>query len=215
MAPAALAVPAAADSVGAGVDGATLEWVPAAAAVPAPTAAAATPATLTIGAAATTGPRVADEQTRPAAIEYAQQPDSEVGAGGLAGFVRYRQRIRRFPQVLQLDEMDCGAESLGLAVRTAKVSKSRLDTMPLPAIVHWENNHWLVLYDVNAEHARVSDPARGRRKLVSPVVLYCPSCTQPTVAAAGQPARSTFMPTNVDTSRTFSASVSSPGNSRT
>ena len=58
-----------------------------------------------------------------------------------------------------------GAESLGLAVGTAKVSKSRLDAMPLPAIAHWENNHWLVVYDVGAEHVRVADPAVGRRRL--------------------------------------------------
>ena len=58
-----------------------------------------------------------------------------------------------------------GAESLGLAVRTAKVSISRLDAMPLPAIVHWEGNHWLVVYDVDAKHVRISDPALGRRRL--------------------------------------------------
>ena len=57
-----------------------------------------------------------------------------------------------------------GAESLGLAVRTAKVSTSRLDAMPMPAILHFENNHWLVVYDVDAEHAWVADPARGRRR---------------------------------------------------
>jgi ABC-type bacteriocin/lantibiotic exporter with double-glycine peptidase domain/CRP-like cAMP-binding protein len=152
-----------------------------------------------------TGPEVlAEEQTRAAAIEYAQLSESEDGGGDLDEFVRPRQRIRRFPHVPQLDEMDCGAaslaticryhgrkvsiarvrdavktaidgtsllgiargaESLGLAVRTAKVSKSRLDAMPLPAIVHWENNHWLVAYDIDGGHARVSDPARGRRRL--------------------------------------------------
>ena len=45
------------------------------------------------------GPEVlAEEQTGSAAEEYAQQPDSEVGAGGLAGFVWPRQRIRRSPR---------------------------------------------------------------------------------------------------------------------
>lgn len=119
-------------------------------------------------------------------------------------FSRPTKRIRRFPQVLQLDEMDCGAASLaivcryfgrrvplsrvrdlvnaavdgtsmlgivrgaellGLAVRATKVSKSRLDTMPLPAIVHFEGNHWLVLYDVDHKRVRVSDPAVGRRRI--------------------------------------------------
>ena len=58
-----------------------------------------------------------------------------------------------------------GAESLGLEVRASKVSKSRLDSMPLPAILHWANNHWLVVYHVDARSAWVADPARGRRRL--------------------------------------------------
>ena len=37
--------------------------------------------------------------------------------------------------------------------------------MPLPAIVHWEGNHWIVLYDVDEQFARVADPARGLRKV--------------------------------------------------
>ena len=151
------------------------------------------------------GPEVlSEEQTRSVAEEYAPEAEDTEDGGDLDGFVRPKRRIRRFPQVLQVDEMDCGAaslamicryhsrtvsiarirdavhtavdgtsllgiargaESLGFAVRTAKVSKTRLDLMPLPAIVHWENNHWFVVYDVDAEHVRVSDPARGRRRL--------------------------------------------------
>ena len=35
-----------------------------------------------------------------------------------------------------------------------------------PAIVHWEGNHWVVLYDVDAsDHVRVADPARGLRRV--------------------------------------------------
>ena len=37
--------------------------------------------------------------------------------------------------------------------------------MRLPAIVHWEGNHWIVLYDVDEQFVRVADPARGLRKL--------------------------------------------------
>ena len=41
-----------------------------------------------------------------------------------------------------------GAEALGLNVRSVRASKSRLEEMPLPAICHWEGNHWVVLYEV-------------------------------------------------------------------
>ncbi|MEP6574308.1 MAG: peptidase domain-containing ABC transporter, partial [Gemmatimonadota bacterium] len=37
--------------------------------------------------------------------------------------------------------------------------------MPLPAIVHWDGNHWVVLYEADETHVRVSDPATGRRRL--------------------------------------------------
>jgi ATP-binding cassette subfamily B protein len=150
------------------------------------------------------GPEVlSEDQTRSVATEFIPEVDVGDDAAERDDFVRPAKRIRRFPLVLQVDEMDCGAaslaiicryfgrkvsiarireavhtaidgtsllgigrgaESLGLAVRTAKVSSSRLDAMPLPAIIHWEANHWLVVYDVDAKHVRVSDPARGRRR---------------------------------------------------
>jgi ATP-binding cassette subfamily B protein len=111
-----------------------------------------------------------------------------------------RKRIRKFPHVWQVDEMDCGAaclamacrhfgravslphvrrlvhmgidgtslagiaagaESLGLRVRSVKASKSRLEELPVPAIVHLEGNHWAVLHDVEDRRVRLADPARG------------------------------------------------------
>ena len=111
-----------------------------------------------------------------------------------------RGRIRRFPHVWQVDEMDCGAaclamacrhfgrdvslahvrktvqmgmdgtslagiaagaESLGMRVRSVKASKSRLEELPPPAIVHFDGNHWVVLYAADGDRVRLSDPARG------------------------------------------------------
>jgi CRP-like cAMP-binding protein len=119
-------------------------------------------------------------------------------------FRRPDERIRRFPHLWQVDEMDCGAaslamvcrhygrkvslahirsvvftttdgtslagiahgaERLGLDARTVKASKSNLDELPLPAIVHWDANHWMVLYDTADGKVRVSDPARGLRTI--------------------------------------------------
>nr|WP_162097444.1 peptidase domain-containing ABC transporter [Mycolicibacterium rhodesiae] len=147
------------------------------------------------------GPEVLSEDQTHSVAQLAGQVEED---GDLGGFVRPRRRIRRFPHVFQVDEMDCGAaslaivcryygrnvslsrirdtvhtaidgtsllgiargaESIGLAVRTAKVSKSRIDEMPLPAIAHWEGNHWFVVYAVDRDRVRVSDPAFGRRRL--------------------------------------------------
>src|SRR5262249_8889381 len=57
------------------------------------------------------------------------------------------------------------ATELGLAARPIKAEAKDLDQMPMPAIVHWQGNHWVVLYDVTADHVRVSDPAIGLRRV--------------------------------------------------
>ncbi|MEA2703041.1 MAG: ATP-binding cassette, subfamily bacterial [Actinomycetota bacterium] len=58
-----------------------------------------------------------------------------------------------------------GAERLGLAARPVKASPSRLDSMPLPAICHWQGDHWVVLHDTNERFVRVSDPVAGPRRI--------------------------------------------------
>ena len=119
-------------------------------------------------------------------------------------FRKRKDRIKRFEHVAQIDEMDCGAASLGmicrffgrkvslprirqlchtstdgtslkaicraatelgLAARALKISLRNLPLVPLPAIVHWEGNHWMVLTEVNAAYVRVGDPALGMRKI--------------------------------------------------
>jgi ATP-binding cassette subfamily B protein len=58
-----------------------------------------------------------------------------------------------------------GAERVGLASRTVKASKTHLEELPLPAVVHWEGNHWVVLFAVEDDHVRIADPSRGRRRV--------------------------------------------------
>jgi ATP-binding cassette subfamily B protein len=123
--------------------------------------------------------------------------------GGVGHFIKKGKRIRRFPLVYQIDEMDCGAaclamvcrhfgrkvslsrirplvhtsldgsslrglceaaSELGLAARSVKASPANFEKMPLPAIIHWEGNHWVILYDVTDTHCRVADPAIGLRR---------------------------------------------------
>jgi ATP-binding cassette subfamily B protein len=60
----------------------------------------------------------------------------------------------------------CAAgRAIGLDMEPLKVSRDRVGTMPLPAIIHWEQNHWVVLYEVNKGSAVVGDPAIGLRKV--------------------------------------------------
>jgi ATP-binding cassette, subfamily B, bacterial HlyB/CyaB len=56
-------------------------------------------------------------------------------------------------------------ENLGFNSRPVKASLNRLATQRLPAIVHWENNHYVVVFEITPEHVIVCDPAIGQRKL--------------------------------------------------
>src|SRR5262249_46380808 len=53
----------------------------------------------------------------------------------------------------------------------AQVSPEHLDRMPLPAVLHWEGRHWIVLLDVSGARARVADPALGIRWLSRDALL--------------------------------------------
>jgi ATP-binding cassette, subfamily B, bacterial HlyB/CyaB len=56
-------------------------------------------------------------------------------------------------------------ENLGFNSRPVKASLSRLATQRLPAIVHWENNHYVVVFEISPQHVIICDPAIGQRKL--------------------------------------------------
>ncbi|MCG9889921.1 MAG: cysteine peptidase family C39 domain-containing protein [Thermosynechococcaceae cyanobacterium MS004] len=57
------------------------------------------------------------------------------------------------------------AESLGFAVRPIKGNLNGLSQKSLPAIAHWEGNHYIVVYAIHRSRVIVSDPALGRRVL--------------------------------------------------
>jgi HlyB family type I secretion system ABC transporter len=78
---------------------------------------------------------------------------------------RIRQLVNTGLDGTSLRSLCSAAEELGLAARSVKVSPENLDRMPLPAICHWDGDHWLVLYDVTRRHAHLADPALGFRRL--------------------------------------------------
>jgi ATP-binding cassette subfamily B protein len=151
--------------------------------------------------AATHDKTALDGQT-PAATASENGAEPFADENGL--FRKSKKRLRRFEHIAQIDEMDCGAASLGmicrhfgrkvslarirqlchtatdgtslkalcraatelgLAARALKVSLRNLPHLPLPAIIHWEGNHWMVLYDVDEKFVRVADPASGLRRI--------------------------------------------------
>lgn len=57
------------------------------------------------------------------------------------------------------------AARFGLEPRVASVRAAELDAVPLPAILHWQSSHFVVLERCSASRAVIVDPAVGRRKL--------------------------------------------------
>jgi len=67
-----------------------------------------------------------------------------------------------------------GAQSVGLDVMTVAASTDELKEIVLPCILHWHQNHFVVLYGIskNGKYYRVADPGKGlitytRRELES------------------------------------------------
>ena len=61
-----------------------------------------------------------------------------------------------------------GAEALGFnayAVQATPQMLDRLNEVPLPAIIHWKGNHWVVLYGKKGKKYVLSDPGVGIRYL--------------------------------------------------
>src|SRR5882757_3341673 len=85
--------------------------------------------------------------------------------GRKVSLARIRQLCHTATDGTSLKALCRAAIELGLAARALKVSLRNLPVMPLPAIVHWEGNHWMALYDVDEMHVRVADPALGLRKI--------------------------------------------------
>lgn len=53
------------------------------------------------------------------------------------------------------------AEKIGFRTLGAKLDVKGLDEVPLPCILHWNKNHYVVLYKIKKETYYISDPAFG------------------------------------------------------
>jgi ATP-binding cassette subfamily B protein len=105
----------------------------------------------------------------------AQIDEMDCGAACLGMICRYHGRsisLTRIREVAHtsvdgtsLRAIVTAAEQLGLAARSVKTTITDLDEMPLPAIVHWDRNHWVVLERVDAKGVALVDPSFGRRRM--------------------------------------------------
>lgn len=61
--------------------------------------------------------------------------------------------------------MKNAAENLGMEVGAYQADIDGLHEVDLPAILHWEHNHYVVLSQLKKTHAIIADPAEGKRKI--------------------------------------------------
>jgi ATP-binding cassette subfamily B protein RaxB len=76
-------------------------------------------------------------------------------------------RLRLAPSMkgVTLKHISAIAETMGMAPRGVKVALESLAQLKVPAILHWDMNHFVVLTKVAGDKITVNDPARGRRVL--------------------------------------------------
>jgi ATP-binding cassette, subfamily B, bacterial CvaB/MchF/RaxB len=76
-------------------------------------------------------------------------------------------RLRLSPSLkgVTLKHVSQVAESMGLAARGVQVPLESLAKLQLPAVLHWDMNHFVVLTKVSSKYLWVHDPARGKRRL--------------------------------------------------
>jgi ATP-binding cassette subfamily B protein len=70
-----------------------------------------------------------------------------------------------------MKNLSIAAEYFGLRTEVVKISYNKRNGIPgiinlnLPAIAHYNQNHFVVVYKINRRHVWIADPAHGKIKL--------------------------------------------------
>jgi ATP-binding cassette, subfamily B, bacterial CvaB/MchF/RaxB len=85
--------------------------------------------------------------------------------GHATDLIAMRTRLSPSLKGITLKQVSQVAETMGLASRGVKVEIPALGKLQLPAVLHWDMNHFVVLTQVTSKTITVHDPARGVRRL--------------------------------------------------
>jgi ATP-binding cassette, subfamily B, bacterial CvaB/MchF/RaxB len=106
---------------------------------------------------------------------YHQSEIAECGLACMAMVSTYYGHALTVPEVrarftpsskgVSLTELLSIARTLNLSAKAVKLDIPALAQLPLPAIVHWNFNHFVVLTEVTEKGVRINDPAMGARSL--------------------------------------------------
>ncbi len=82
-----------------------------------------------------------------------------------ADLAALRARLASTPRGLSLRMLVNLAAAIGLAARPVRIGLQRLGELKLPALLHWNMDHFVVLERVRRDVAWIVDPAQGRRRV--------------------------------------------------
>ena len=118
------------------------------------------------------------ERSAPASFRFPflkQNDQSDCGAACLGMICKYYKmpiglnRLRDMCNVSRdgtsMAALAEAAETLGFVTRGVRTGYEALMRTELPAILHWEGNHFVVLYEINRNDVKIADPGLGVRKL--------------------------------------------------
>jgi ATP-binding cassette subfamily B protein RaxB len=74
-----------------------------------------------------------------------------------------RQRFSLSLKGATMADLAVMARALKLQARAVRAEPEQLDQLPLPAILHWDFNHFVVLVKLRRDEVLIHDPARGAR----------------------------------------------------
>lgn len=102
---------------------------------------------------------------------YTQTESKDCGPTCLKIVAKHYGRVLNIQSLRELSEttregsnlltLSDAAESIGFRSLGVKLCANDLQETPLPSILHWNNNHYVVLYKIKKDKYYISDPAIG------------------------------------------------------
>lgn len=84
---------------------------------------------------------------------------------GSVSFYELQERLSVGRDGISMYHLSSTAELIGFKCKTVKVSIDGLESVPLPAILHWDQNHYVILEYIKKDNYFIVDPAKGKIKL--------------------------------------------------